>query len=150
MNEEVVRIVRPSLFLTTAVLRPAFYGDTINGCKEDHTMIRGVVGVIRGCLFLVTRTGFRRTPSSHRPRWRRMRSMTTRSSMRATIRISREHLGHSMGSASHTFLMSSRHFFEGMRRGRCSEFTFYACPLIREPLIVHGTFSRCRNRSTPR
>ena len=28
--------------------------------------------------------------------------------MSATIRISREHLGHSNGSASHTFLISSR------------------------------------------
>ena len=44
--------------------------------------------------------------------------MTSRSSMSATMRISREHFGQSSGSASQTFLMSSRHFAEGMRRGR--------------------------------
>jgi len=50
-----------------------------------------------------------------------MRSMTARSSMRATIFISREHRGHSSGSAFQTFLIGSRHLAEGMRRGLCSE-----------------------------
>ena len=38
-------------------------------------------------------------------------------SMSETMRISREHFGHRSGSASHTFLINSRHFLEGMRRG---------------------------------
>ena len=40
--------------------------------------------------------------------------MTSQSSMSATMRISREHFGQSSGSASQTFLMSSRHFAEGI------------------------------------
>ena len=41
--------------------------------------------------------------------------------MRATMRISREQLGQSSGSASHTLLISWRHLCEGIRRGLCSE-----------------------------
>ena len=37
------------------------------------------------------------------------------------MRISREHFGHRSGSASHTFLINSRHFLEGMRRGSWAE-----------------------------
>ena len=59
------------------------------------------------------RAGKARTPCSHNPRWHRMRSMTSRSSMSATMRISREHFGQSSGSASQTFLMSSRHLPTG-------------------------------------
>jgi hypothetical protein len=43
--------------------------------------------------------------------------MTSSSSMSETMRISREHFGHRSGSASHTFLINSRYFLEGMRRG---------------------------------
>ena len=32
---------------------------------------------------------------------------------------SREHFGHRSGSASHAFLINSRYFLEGMRRGSC-------------------------------
>jgi len=46
-----------------------------------------------------------------------MRPITSRSSMSDTIRISREHFGQSNGSASQTFLISSRHLADGMRRG---------------------------------
>ena len=55
--------------------------------------------------------------------------MTSRSSMSATMRISREHFGQSSGSASQTFLMSSRHFAEGMQRGACSETSMTATAL---------------------
>ena len=41
--------------------------------------------------------------------------------MSETLRISREHFGHRRGSASHTFLINSRHFLEGMRRGSWAE-----------------------------
>ena len=37
------------------------------------------------------------------------------------MRISREPLGQSSGSASHTLLISWRHLGEGIRRGLCSE-----------------------------
>ena len=37
------------------------------------------------------------------------------------MRISREHFGHRSGSASHTFLIKSRRFLEGMRRGSWAE-----------------------------
>ena len=37
------------------------------------------------------------------------------------MRISREHFGHRSGSASHTFLINSRHFLEGMPRGSWAE-----------------------------
>ncbi len=50
-----------------------------------------------------------------------MRSITSRSSIRATMRISFRHFGQRSGSASQTFLMSSRHLADGMRRGLCSE-----------------------------
>lgn len=43
--------------------------------------------------------------------------MTARSSMRETILISWPQRGHISGSASRPFLMSSRHFADGMRRG---------------------------------
>ena len=36
--------------------------------------------------------------------------------MSETVRISREHFGHRSGSASHTFLINSRHFVEMRRR----------------------------------
>ena len=39
--------------------------------------------------------------------------MTSSWSMSETMRISREHFGHRSGSASHTFLINSRHFLEG-------------------------------------
>ena len=38
-----------------------------------------------------------------------MRSMTSSRSMSETMRIFREHFGHHSGSASHTFLINSRH-----------------------------------------
>jgi hypothetical protein len=65
--------------------------------------------------------GLTLTPCSHKPRCRRIRAITARSSINATIRISREQRGHRRGSASHTFLISSRHLADGMRRGLCSE-----------------------------
>jgi hypothetical protein len=37
------------------------------------------------------------------------------------MRISREHFGHRSGSASYAFLINSRHFLEGMRRGSWAE-----------------------------
>ncbi|AKJ65628.1 hypothetical protein L21SP4_02403 [Kiritimatiella glycovorans] len=46
--------------------------------------------------------------AGHRPRCRRIRWITSRSLMRATMRISFWHFGQRSGSASHTFLMSSR------------------------------------------
>jgi hypothetical protein len=47
--------------------------------------------------------------------------MTSSSSMSETMGSSREHFGHRSGSASHTFLINSRHFLEGMRRGWWAE-----------------------------
>ena len=47
--------------------------------------------------------------------------MPSSSSMSETMRISREHFRHSSGSASRTFLINSRHFSEGMRRGSWAE-----------------------------
>ena len=47
--------------------------------------------------------------------------MTSSWSMSETMRISREHFGHRSGWASHTFLINSRHFLEGMRRGSWAE-----------------------------
>jgi hypothetical protein len=47
--------------------------------------------------------------------------MTSCSSMSETKRISREHFGYRSGSASHAFLINSRHFLEGMRRGSWAE-----------------------------
>jgi hypothetical protein len=41
--------------------------------------------------------------------------------MSETMRISREHFGHRSGSATHTFLINSRHFLEGMRHGSRAE-----------------------------
>jgi hypothetical protein len=43
--------------------------------------------------------------------------MTSSWSMSETMCISREHFGHRSESTSHTFLINSRHFLEGMRRG---------------------------------
>lgn len=57
--------------------------------------------------------GDTRTPCCHRPIWRRMRSITSPSSIKDTMRISFWHFGQRSGSASHTFLMSSRHLAEG-------------------------------------
>ena len=47
--------------------------------------------------------------------------MTTSSLMSETMRISREHFRHRSGSDSHTFLINSRHFLEGIRRGSWAE-----------------------------
>lgn len=56
--------------------------------------------------------------------------MTLRSSMREMMRISREHFGHMSGSASQTFLISSRHLADGMRRGLCSETSITSMVLV--------------------
>jgi hypothetical protein len=37
--------------------------------------------------------------------------------MSEAMRIFREHFGHHSGSTSHIFLIKSRHFLKGMRRG---------------------------------
>ncbi len=58
-----------------------------------------------------------RDASFPQPDVRRMPSMTSAWSMSATMRISCWQWGHRSRSASQTFLMSSRHFLEGMRRG---------------------------------
>ena len=58
-----------------------------------------------------------------------MRSITSRSSIRETIRISFWHRGQRSGSASQIFLMSSRHLGDGMRRGLWSETSMTASAL---------------------
>jgi hypothetical protein len=52
-----------------------------------------------------------------------MLSMRSSSSISETMSISRERFGHRSGSASYTFLINSRHFLEGMRRGSWAEGT---------------------------
>jgi hypothetical protein len=54
--------------------------------------------------------------------------MTSASSMSETMRICPEHFGHRSGSASHTFLINSRHFLEGMRRGSWAETSITSTP----------------------
>ena len=49
------------------------------------------------------------------------------------MRISREHFGHRSGSASHTFLINSRHFLEGMRRDWWAETSIWAIRTSNSP-----------------
>jgi hypothetical protein len=59
--------------------------------------------------------------------------MTSCSSMTETMGISREHFGHRSGSASHTFLINSRHFLEGMRRDWWAETSIRAIRTSNSP-----------------
>ncbi len=68
--------------------------------------------------------------------------MTLRSSMREMMRISREHFGHMSGSASQTFLISSRHLAEGMRRGLCSVTSITSMVLVTAGAVSTACLSR--------
>ena len=76
-----------------------------------------------------------------------MRSITAGPSIKETILISFWHFGQRSGSDFQTFLISSRHFLDGMRRGLCSEtsiteaalpsgWTTAAACLLRRPRIL--------------
>jgi hypothetical protein len=75
--------------------------------------------------------------------------MTSSSSMSETMRISREHFGHRSASASHTFLINSHHFLEGMARlvGRnADQLHGVALGLVLSPGAAVGRYYRRRLR----